>query len=108
MQRFRSWLSYGMFAVLACFGFSGVALASDYQPSASHLLRAAIADLGYHGAESAKFTAEQAYMASLDERMCSSTAGLISESNGFRLADLMKSGVAGGKSCVGFGESVVS
>ena len=107
MRIYRSLIGYA-FAALACFGYTGFATAADAHFTAAQTLRFAVADVGYHGAESAKFKAEQAYMVAMDSVARTSTGGLTAESNGYRLSELVNasvgdSEVAKGKVGVGAG-----
>ncbi len=105
MRSIRAFLSYCCISLMACLGFAGSALASENQ--LTYLLHGAVANVGFHGAESAKFRAEQTYMVGLNaERLCIGSH-FITESNGYRLAELVNtlsdSEVAKGKTGVSAG-----
>lgn len=107
MRYFRSFLSWACLALAACFGVSSVALA-DSPSYTAHRFAQAVALTGHYGAESAKFHAEQVYMSGFGESCTRANTGLIAESNGFRMANILTASVASsevakGKTGVGAG-----
>lgn len=101
MRMFRSVLSVCCYALAMCVGMVGMASASERL--VSYHLRQAVAVVGEHGSQDAKFKAELVH-AYGDERpdICNS-GSLTRESNGFRLTSMIAdmaatvSGVAKGK-----------
>lgn len=91
-QIYRSFIGVCIAAISLC--FSGFGYTYE-RPDAVSALSYFVGDIG---AESAKFKAEQAYMASDGHSRTVSSNGLTRESNGFRLTSMTVSGVAGGKS----------
>lgn len=83
---------------------AGPAFAEDLRPD----LITALAYVTDHGAEGAKFRAEQVYMVSVDSVARTCSGSLTAESNGYRLSELVNvavndSEVAKGKIGVGAG-----
>lgn len=102
MRIYRSLIGACIAAIGLC--FSGWALAHDVRPD----IITALSYISDHGAESAKFRAEQAYMLSMDSVRTSMGGSLTAESNGYRLSELVTasvndSEVAKGKIGVGAG-----
>lgn len=106
MRYFRSFLSYALLAVASCLGFATVATASE--TSLYLHLNAVAADSGDYGTQSAKFQVEQTFMAGLEPSGSSANGKMTSESNGFRLASMTKSGVAEGTNGTSPGGSPLS
>lgn len=79
MRLFRSFLSYA-FAALACIGYSGLSFAYD---APSYGYSAFIEPVGRHGADAAKFEAEQAHAVAMDSVLAVYTGSLVSDGNGF-------------------------
>lgn len=76
---------------IAAFGlcFTGFGFADERPDIISYVL----ASCGDHGAEAAKFKAEQTYMVSLDSVRTSLGSSLTAESNGYRLSELVVAAV---------------
>ncbi|ATW57856.1 hypothetical protein CNR33_00010 [Pseudomonas phage tabernarius] len=79
---------------LSLLGFSTVASAHDF--GVVHQFRHAVASVGEYGAQGAQLKAELAYMQSVGSSESKCGALMTSESNGFRLAALTRSGVGEG------------
>lgn len=108
MRMFRSVLSFCCYALAMCVGMVGMASASERL--ISYHLQQAVATVGEHGSQEAKFKAELAYTKEWsDERPDTVTGVLARESNGFRLISMIAnlaptvSGVAKGKTGIGAG-----
>ena len=78
LHRFKVFLGFAL--ALALGPLSLGAHSAEY-----HLapLTMALREAGQHGADAAKFTAEQAHMAARTETASTSTAGLVRDSHGF-------------------------
>lgn len=107
-QSVSRFLTYCALALASCLGISSLALASDQVAHIVLKTRLMVADVGSYGAESAKLKAELASMVGFGNSRTSISANLIAESNGFRIADLMQSGVASGKTGVVAGAPTVA
>lgn len=104
MRSFSHRIGVLMMGFISALCFGSMAYASDVRPNLLTALRFTVDDLGFHGAESAKFQAEQTYMTSTDAVLCTVTGKLTRESNGYRLSELVNtasSEVAKGMTGVG-------
>lgn len=103
MRMFRGLLMGLCCYALSAFGFAVAASAA--QISILDAVHFSVADVGVYGAESAKLNAQ---LAAMDGSCCTSLksgALMTSESNGFRMAEMTKSGVAKGMTGIGSDEN---